>query len=98
MHAILALIIMVLDFYKWIVIGSVIMSWLVSFNIINYSSPFVKMIYDFLYQMTEPVFAFVRRFLPSLNGIDLSPIVVIFAIHFLIIFVAQDVAPMLLGK
>lgn len=97
MNAIIALLFMILDFYYYIVIASVIMSWLIGFNIIQYSQPIVRSIYDFLYQLTEPVFAFVRRFLPPIGGMDLSPIVVIFALYALKIFIAKDLAQLLLG-
>ena len=97
MTAIIQLIVTVIDFYKWIIIASVVMNLLVSFNIVQYTQPLVRSIYDFLFQLTEPVFAFVRRFLPAIGGIDLSPIVVLFGLQFLQTFIAVDVARMLLG-
>ena len=75
----------VLEFYKWIVIAAVIMSWLRAFNVVNMYNQFVRMVVRFLDALTEPVFRFVRRFLPPIGGIDLSPIVV-----FLVIIVLQD--------
>ncbi len=97
MTAIISLILMILNFYYWIVIASVILSWLISFNIVQYTNPIVRQIHDFLHQMTEPAFAFVRRFLPPIGGMDLSPIVIIFGLHFLKIFIGTDVARLLLG-
>ncbi len=98
MYAILILIVSILNFYYFIVIASVIMSWLVGFNILNYSTPLVKSVYDFLHQLTEPAFAFVRRVLPVMGGIDLSPIVIILGLHFLINFVGLDISIALLGR
>jgi YggT family protein len=72
----------VFTFYFWIVIVSVVLSWLIGFNIINPYSPAVKMIQNFCYQATEPVLAPIRRFMPDLGGIDISPIVLLFGLEF----------------
>lgn len=69
--------------YSWIVIASVIMSWLVNFNIINSNNNFVLMILEFLYRVTEPVLLKIRRFIPIMSGFDLSPIVLILILWFL---------------
>ncbi len=68
--------------YKWIVILSVIMSWLVNFNIINNSNNFVVGLMQFLYRVTEPVLARIRRFIPIMGGFDLSPVVLILILWF----------------
>lgn len=77
-------IIIVIDFllqtYMWILIAAVIMSWLVAFNVINTRNRAVYMIGDFLNRVTEPVLRPIRRILPSLGGIDLSPMVLILLI------------------
>ncbi len=78
-----ALIIQVLEFYKWIVIIAVIVSWLAAFNVINDHNNVVRMILRILYAMTEPVFGPIRRVLPNFGGLDLSPIVVLFGIWFI---------------
>jgi YggT family protein len=75
----------ILQFYMWIVIAAVIMSWLRAFNVVNMYNQFVRMVVRFLDALTDPVFRFVRRFLPPLGGIDLSPIVI-----FLVIIVLQE--------
>jgi YggT family protein len=95
MNAVIFLIYQVLNFYWWIVILSVIFSWLFAFNVINSSNQFVNMVAQFLYNMTEPVYSRIRRFLPNLGGIDLSPIIVLFAIMFLQYLLIHDIAPML---
>ena len=69
--------------YAWIVIASVIMSWLLNFNVINTSNNFVLMLMDFLYKVTEPVLMKIRRFVPSISGFDLSPIILIALLWFL---------------
>lgn len=83
MRAILDIILLALDFYVWIIIASAIFSWLYAFNVVNSSNKFVATIGNFLYQMTEPALRPIRRFLPNLGGIDISPIILIFAIFFL---------------
>lgn len=83
MNPIIFIIYQILSFYWWIVIIAVIFSWLYAFNVINNSNQFVNTVGRFLYQMTEPVFSRIRAFLPDLGGIDISPIVVLFAIMFL---------------
>lgn len=78
-----ALLIEVLEIYKWVVIAAVIVSWLAAFNVINERNNFVRTALRILYSLTEPVFRPVRRILPSVGGLDLSPIVVLVAIWFL---------------
>ena len=79
----LDLIIVVIDLYVWVLIISVVMSWLVSFNIINTSNRVVHVIADFLYRLTEPALRPIRRFMPHLGGIDISPVVLILLLWFL---------------
>lgn len=71
-----------LDIYTWILIASVIFSWLFAFNVINSRNQFVAMIGDFLHRATEPALRPIRRFLPDLGGIDISPIVLLLLIFF----------------
>jgi YggT family protein len=75
------LILRLLDIYEWVVIIAVIVSWLTAFNVINQYNNFVRSLLRFLYALTEPVFRPIRKILPSLGGIDLSPMVVIILIE-----------------
>lgn len=95
MIAVLLTINMILDLFKWVLIIMIIMSWLFSFNIINGSNQFVTNLWRIVNAITEPVLAPVRRFLPNMGGIDLSPIVVFIAIFFLQNFIARDLPRML---
>ena len=71
------LIIYLVVVYKWLVIISAMMSWLIAFNVINtYSRP-VAMVGDFLYRATEPALRPIRHFLPNLGGLDISPVILI---------------------
>jgi YggT family protein len=69
-----------LEFYKWVVIAAVIASWLAAFNVINPSNYFVRMVLRALIALTEPVFRPIRKWLPPMGGLDLSPLVVFFII------------------
>lgn len=74
---------MALGFLVWAVIIHVVLSWLVTFNIINNQNQFVNMVGRFLQALLEPMLQKIRRYMPSLSGIDLSPLVLILAIYFL---------------
>ena len=73
----------VLNIYWWIMLATIIVSWLTAFNIINYSNPAVRQITQVLYTLTEPILGPIRRILPSISGLDFSPIVVFLLIQFL---------------
>lgn len=83
MRAILDIVMIVLDLYVWLLIASAILSWLVAFNVVNTRNQFVGSVAEFLYRITEPVMAPIRSRLPSLGGLDISPIIVILAIMFI---------------
>jgi YggT family protein len=86
MRSILNIILLVLDLYIWLLIAAAVLSWLVAFNVINTRNQFVAMVGDFLYRITEPLLRPIRNILPSLGGLDLSPVVLI-----LIIILIKDV-------
>ena len=83
LHPILEVIYVALEAYMWIVIISAILSWLVAFNVINTRNQFVYTVGRALHALTDPVLRPIRRFLPNLGGIDISPIVVLLLIFFL---------------
>ncbi|MGY6644072.1 MAG: YggT family protein [Salinarimonas sp.] len=83
MLAVLDVIMLALRIYTWLVIAMVIMSWLVAFGVINTRNDFVRMIFDFLHRVTEPALSRIRRIMPDLGGIDLSPIILLLGIFFL---------------
>ena len=80
MRSILYVILLLLDLYIWLLIASAILSWLVAFNVVNARNQFVAMVGDFLFRITEPVLRPIRNMLPSLGGIDVSPVIVILLI------------------
>jgi len=71
----------ILQIYKYAVIIYVIISMLISFNVINYNNSLISIIMDFLYRLTEPLLKIIRRFLPSFGAIDLSPVLLIIIIE-----------------
>jgi len=83
MIALLSTVIYALDIYKWILIASAIFSWLYAFKVINSGNQFVNGLGRFFYAVTEPVLKPIRRFLPDMGGIDISPIIVFVAIFFI---------------
>ena len=83
MYALLTLISQLIEFYIWIIIASAVLSWLVAFDVINMRNRFVYLVGDALNRLTEPAYARIRRFLPDMGGIDLSPLVLIFGLMFL---------------
>jgi YggT family protein len=72
-----------LDIYWWILIASAVMSWLIAFGVINTYNRNVAMIGDVLYRLTEPVLRPIRRILPNLGGIDVSPVIALLILWFL---------------
>ena len=83
LNPIAALLIEILEFYKWVVIAAVVASWLAAFNVINPNNNFVRSILRLLIALTEPVFRPIRKVIPPVGGFDLSPIVVFVVIWFL---------------
>ena len=77
----------VIDIYFWIILAMVVMSWLIAFGIINRSNPYVRQIGYALDRLTEPLLRPIRRVLPDLGGIDISPIVLLIGLQFLGILV-----------
>jgi YggT family protein len=72
-----------LTIYVYMVIASAILSWLVHFGVINTRNQFVSMAGEFLWRVTEPALRPIRRIMPNLGGIDISPIILILIIYFL---------------
>src|SRR5215510_5884407 len=70
-------------FYLYLVFAAVVMSWLIAFNVVNTRNQFVGMVADFLYRISEPALRPIRRRMPNLGGIDISPIILFFIILFL---------------
>ena len=83
----------VISLYIWILIINVIISWLVAFNVLNTSNRFVYSLLDVSYKLTAPPLNYIRRFLPNLGSIDISPIILILALMFIRNLVFEMFAP-----
>ncbi|WGD28940.1 YggT family protein [Ancylobacter sp. WKF20] len=83
MYSLLWLFDTIITLYVWILIASAILSWLVAFNVVNPHNQVVRSIGEFLWRATEPVLAPLRRILPNLGGIDISPVVLIIGLYFI---------------
>ena len=95
MNAIFLLLITVINIAIWVIIIGAIMSWLIVFNVINLNNKFVYMLYDTINRLTDPLLAPIRKFMPNLGGIDISPIVLILILMFIRNFIVLDLAPAL---
>ncbi len=96
MLALIQTIVLALDIFWWLIILSAIFSWLYAFNVVNPRNQFVGAIGNALFRVTEPVLGPIRRLLPDLGGIDISPIVVLLIIFFIRQFLLTSVAPAIL--
>ena len=74
-----------------------ILSWLVGFNIVNPYSPAVRAIQTFTYRATEPLMGPIRRFMPDLGGLDISPVVLLFGLEFVHILIIRTLTGQLLS-
>jgi YggT family protein len=84
-----------LSLYVWALIISAVLSMLLAFNVLDSRNRFVWTVADFFYRVTEPVLRPIRRRLPNLGGVDLSPLVVIVVLQALRILLATSIAPAL---
>jgi YggT family protein len=82
MHSILWLVDTILGLYMWVIIISIIMSWLLAFNVINSYNRFVAIVIDITYRLTEPFYRFLRRFIPPMGNIDFVPLVAMLLLIF----------------
>jgi YggT family protein len=89
MNSILILFNQVVELYIWVLIISAVASWLVAFNVINISNRFVYSILEVAYKLTNPPLSFIRRYIPSLGSVDISPIILILGLVFLRNFINE---------
>jgi YggT family protein len=89
----IALVSTVIELYIWVLIIGVVASWLVHFRVINTSNRFVYYVLEFTYRATEPALRPIRRVMPDLGGVDVSPVVLILLLYF-----AKDILVRLLVK
>ncbi len=95
MIAIFYLALQILKLYSYVVIANVIISWLISFNILNTQNRFVYSILELSYRLTDPILNKIRRFLPNLGSLDISPIILLLLIWFIEMCMKLYIAPMI---
>jgi YggT family protein len=97
MRAILDLILLMLQLYTWVIIAMAILSWLVAFGVINIRNDFVRSVWNTLLAVTEPILMPIRRRLPNLGGLDLSPVVLLLAIFLIERIIVYYIYPAAMG-
>ena len=80
MRAILDVLLVALDMYRWVVIGAAVLSWLIAFNAVNIRNDLVRSLWNLLDALTTPLLRPIRQFLPNIGGIDISPIILLLLI------------------
>ena len=95
MIAIFYLVLQILKLYSYVVIANVIVSWLISFNILNTQNRFVYSISELSYRLTDPILNKIRRFLPNLGSLDISPIILLLLIWFIEMCMKLYIAPII---
>ena len=83
MKSIFLLVDSVINIYIWLIIINAILSWLVAFNVLNTQNRFVFAVLNATHQLTDPVLNKIRRFIPNLGSIDISPVVLILLLIFI---------------
>ena len=82
MNAFILLLDRIIYLYVWVLIINAVLSWLIAFNVLNTQNRFVYSVLEFTYKLTDPVLNYIRRFLPNLGSIDISPVILILLIYF----------------
>jgi YggT family protein len=83
MHALFSVILLALELYTYVIVGVAILSWLIAFNVVNMYNDLVRSIWNGLNALTEPALQPIRRFLPSMGGMDISPVILLLIIYFI---------------
>ncbi|MEN6541559.1 YggT family protein [Parvibaculum sp.] len=83
MQSLIILITQVIQLYTWVIIIGAVLSWLIAFGVVNTHNRFVYSVVDIIYRVTEPALRPIRRILPDLGGIDISPVVLLLLLYFL---------------
>ena len=95
MSAIVWLIDEVITLYIWVLVLSAVLSWLVAFRVVNTQNRFVAGVMEFCWRITEPALRPIRRLLPNLGGIDVSPVILILGLVFVRKLLFEDILPAL---
>ena len=94
MPAILRIILLIISIFEGILVASVVMSWLIHFNVINTGNQIVATIQKVLTALTEPLLRPIRRVVPNVGGLDLSPLVLLVGLYLLSYIIASFITPL----
>ncbi|WP_137110037.1 YggT family protein [Rhodobacter sp. SY28-1] len=92
MTSLYEILMLILGIAKFFVFAHFIMSWLINFQVLNIRQPFVQQVWFALNRLLEPLYGPIRRILPAMGGLDLSPLVVLIAIYALEIILSNNIA------
>ena len=95
MIAIFYLVLQILKLYSYVVVANVVISWLIAFNVLNTGNRFVYSILELTYRLTDPILIRIRRFLPNLGSLDISPIILLLLIWFIEMCMKLYIAPLI---
>ncbi|WP_127520876.1 YggT family protein [Mesorhizobium sp. Z1-4] len=95
MNTLINTLLFALNLYWIIIIASAIFSWLYAFNVVNPRNQFVASVGNALYRLTEPALRPIRRILPDLGGIDISPAILLIILYFVMGFLDNEVRAVL---
>ena len=95
MIAIFYLVLQILKLYSYVVIANVVISWLITFNVLNTQNRFVYSILEITYRLADPILNRIKRFLPNLGSLDISPIILLLLIWFIEMCMKLYIAPMI---
>jgi YggT family protein len=95
MIAIFYLALQILKIYSYVVIANVVISWLIAFNILNTQNRFVYSVLEMTYRLTDPILNKIRRFLPNLGSLDISPVILLLLIWFVEMCMKLYIAPLI---
>ena len=95
MIAIFYLVLQILKLYSYVVVANVVISWLIAFNVLNTGNRFVYAILELTYRLTDPILVKIRRFLPNLGSLDVSPIILLLLIWFIEMCMKLYIAPLI---
>ena len=83
MGAIIGLLSLLISLYIWVILLQVVVSWLLIFGVINFEHPQAKNLVSLLERLTDPVYKPLRKYIPPIGGIDITPLIVILGLSLL---------------
>ncbi|MGE0661013.1 MAG: YggT family protein [Reyranellaceae bacterium] len=96
MLALIKVLLIVIEIYIYLLVAMAVLSWLIAFNVLNTRNRFVAVVIDFLYRITEPLLRPLRRIIPTIGGIDITPAVLILILIFLQQLIIDNLVPAVL--